>query len=430
MSQELILLKCGEIALKGLNRRSFESILLANLRHRLRRIGKFSCQILQSTVTVDCLDPDADGDEQTRLLGLPTKMDRAYDECLRVFGFVSAVRAKGCEKEPEAICRLAADYLAPQLRAAKTFKVESKRADKSFPLTSPELSSLVGGYLHERFPHLSVDVKHPDLTVRVEVRDRAAFVHGDADPAAGGLPVSSSGRGTLMLSGGIDSPVAGYLMARRGLRIDAVHFHSFPYTGERARQKVEDLARIVGRYAGDVDFYVVPFTHVQETLRDCCSPEYFTILTRRFMVRITEALALRAGSGCLITGESLGQVASQTLDGLRATDGVAERLPILRPLIGLDKEDIVAYSRKIGAFETSIEPYEDCCALFAPKHPKTKPKEEELLEEEAKLDVAALVEDAVAGTVLTLLRYGKEKTVVGALSDVSSPDGSSPRESV
>ncbi len=405
MNDELILLKCGEVALKGLNRRRFESTLLANLRHRLRRGGKFSCQLLQSTVTVTCLQPD---DEAALLYGAPSLMDRAYDECLRVFGFVSAVRAKGCPKEMPAICALAADYLKGPLSKARTFKVESKRADKSFPLTSPQISAEVGHFLLSRYPHLKVDVHRPDLTVRVEVRDHAAFVHGDADAAAGGLPVSSSGRGTLMLSGGIDSPVAGYLMARRGLRIDAVHFHSFPYTGERARQKVENLARLMGRYAGDVDFYVVPFTHVQEVLRDTCSPEYFTVLTRRFMVRITEAIALSKESGCLITGESLGQVASQTLEGLLATNCVAQSLPILRPLIGMDKEDIVAISRKIGTFETSIEPYEDCCALFSPKHPKTKPKLAELEEQETKLDVAALVDEAVQGTQLTLLRYQRD----------------------
>ena len=405
MNDELILLKCGEISLKGLNRRRFESILLSNLRHRLRRVGSFSCQILQSTVTVSCLEQDP---PEALLLGAPSLMDRAYDECLRVFGFVSAVRARGCPKELPLICELAAEYLREPLSRARTFKVESKRADKSFPYPSPQISAEFGAFVLSRFPHLKVDVHNPDFTVHVEVRDHLAFVHGDADPAAGGLPVSSSGRGTLMLSGGIDSPVAGYLMARRGLRVDAVHFHSFPYTGERARQKVEELARLVGRYAGDVDFFVVPFTHVQEVLRDTCSPEYFTILTRRFMVRITEAIALSRESGCLITGESLGQVASQTLEGLLATNCVAQRLPILRPLIGMDKEDIVAISRKIGTFETSIEPYEDCCALFSPKHPKTKPKLPELEREEAKLDVEGLVREAVEGTQLTLLRYGRD----------------------
>ncbi|MBQ2697547.1 MAG: tRNA 4-thiouridine(8) synthase ThiI [Clostridia bacterium] len=400
---ELILLKVGEVALKGLNRRSFESQLMSNLRHRLRRVGRFSCEMLQSTATVTCLEEE---DPAALLLGAPSLIDRAFEECLRVFGFVSATRAARCAKEQQAICETAASYLKEQLQKVRTFKVESKRADKRFPLTSPELSALVGGALLERYSHLKVDLHHPDLVVRVEVRDREAFVHGDATPAAGGLPVASSGRGTLLLSGGIDSPVAGYLMARRGLRVDAIHFPSFPYTSEMARQKVEDLARLMGRWTGDVDFYVVPFTDIQETLRDKCAPDFFTILTRRFMVRIAEALAVEKGSGCLITGESLGQVASQTLQGLTATDLVAERIPILRPLIGLDKDDIVARARHIGTFEKSIEPYEDCCAIFSPKHPKTKPKLSELEAEEAKLDLEAMVRDAVERTELTMIKYG------------------------
>ena len=401
MNDELILLKCGEISLKGLNRRRFESILLSNLRHRLRRVGSFSCQILQSTVTVSCLEQDP---PEALLLGAPSLMDRAYDECLRVFGFVSAVRARGCPKELPLICELAAEYLREPLSRARTFKVESKRADKSFPYPSPQISAEVGAFVLSRFPHLKVDVHNPDFTVHVEVRDHLAFVHGDADPAAGGLPVSSSGRGTLMLSGGIDSPVAGYLMARRGLRVDAVHFHSFPYTGERARQKVEELARLVGRYAGDVDFFVVPFTHVQEVLRDTCSPEYFTILTRRFMVRITEAIALSRESGCLITGESLGQVASQTMDAMAVTGAVAS-LPVFRPLVGMDKEQIVTIARHIGTMDTSILPYEDCCTVFTPKHPKTKPTLGQVEHAERKLDREALILRAIEGVEKVTVRY-------------------------
>lgn len=402
-SGEIILLKYGEIALKGLNRRSFESTLMANLRHRLRRVGRYQCVAQQSTVTVRALEEPEQGP-----FGGPSAIDLALDECLRVFGFVSVTRAAACPKQLEAVNATAADYLADTLRAAGSFKVESKRADKRFPQTSPELSREVGHHLLECFPHLRVDLHHPEVEVRVEIREDAAYVHAGAQPGAGGIPVSCSGRGTLLLSGGIDSPVAGYLMARRGLRIDAVHFHSHPYTSERARQKVEDLARLLSRWVGDVDFYVVPFTRVQEQLRDSCDAELFTILTRRFMMRISERLAGQAGSGALITGESLGQVASQTLDGITVTNQSLERLPALRPLIGQDKDDIVRLARRIGTFEKSIEPYEDCCAIFSPKHPRINPKLEKVLKEEDKLDIEELVEDAVARVEKVLIRYGKE----------------------
>ena len=402
---EIILLKYGEIALKGLNRKSFESVLLNNLRHRLRRVGRFSCSALQSTVTVWPMEEEAPSP-----FGGPTALDRAFDECLRVFGFTSATRAAACEKELQAVCDTAERYLAEALRGVHSFKVESKRSDKRFPLTSPELSREVGHHLLEAFPHLKVDLHHPELEVRVEIRDEAAYIHAGAQPGAGGIPVSCSGRGTLLLSGGIDSPVAGYMMARRGLRIDAVHFHSHPYTSERARQKVEELARLMSRWVGDVDFYVVPFTRVQEALRDQCDAELFTILTRRFMMRIAERLAERAGSGALITGESLGQVASQTLDGITVTNSALCRLPALRPLIGQDKEDIVKVARRIGTFEKSIEPYEDCCAIFSPKHPKINPKLDKVLAEEEKLELEQLIEDAVARTERVLIKYGLEES--------------------
>mgnify|MGYP000040104725 CR=1 FL=1 len=392
---EMILCKLGEVVLKGLNRRSFEDKLMANVNRRVAKCGNFRIYAKQSTIYVEPKDENCD-------------IEAAFEGCKKVFGIIAVSKALPCEKDVQKIIGAAKEYLADEMRTSKSFKVESKRADKTFPLTSIQISQQVGGALHQAFPTCEVNVHDPELVVHIEIRDDAAYVHGPAEEGAGGLPIGMGGVAVSLLSGGIDSPVAGYLMARRGLRVDAVHFHSFPYTGERARQKVEELARLVGRYVGDVDFFVVPFTHVQEVLRDTCSPEYFTILTRRFMVRITEAIALSRESGCLITGESLGQVASQTLEGLLATNCVAQRLPILRPLIGMDKEDIVAISRKIGTFETSIEPYEDCCALFSPKHPKTKPKLPELEREEAKLDVEGLVREAVEGTQLTLLRYGRD----------------------
>ncbi len=398
--QEIILLKYGEIALKGLNKSKFERVLMQNLRHRLSRVGSFDVRSMQSTVYVT---PKGGQDEEGFF---ESPIEGAWEQSLRVFGFAKAARAVLCEKNFDDIKAKAVLYLEGALKGARTFKVESKRADKTFHMKSPELSATLGGFLLEKFPHLTVDVKNPDVTVVCEIRDFAAFIHAGSVEAAGGLPVSTSGKGTLMLSGGIDSPVSGWLMARRGLRVDGVHFQSPPYTSAMARQKVVELAALMGRYTGDLDLYIVPFTKVQETIRDTCRPEYFTVIMRRMMVRISEYIARKTDSGALITGESLGQVASQTLGGLAATDGVAG-IPVLRPLIGSDKEDIVKLARKIGTFEKSIEPYEDCCALFSPKHPKTNPTIAEIEEQEQGFDVEALVMEAARGTELSFVRFGK-----------------------
>lgn len=380
---EIILLKQGEMVLKGLNRRGFEEKLMGNAKRRLKKYGQFKVYTRQSTTYVEPLDQGAD-------------FEGAWEAMTKLFGAVGLCRARACPKDKDAIVDCAADYLGDKLSAARSFKVESKRADKSFPMTSIQLSQYVGGELHDRFPHLAADMHRPELTVHVEVRDFDAYVHADPEPGAGGLPVGMGGRALSLLSGGIDSPVASWMIAKRGVIVDMIHYYSYPYTSPEAKEKVLELARLLVPYTGKQCVHVVPFTKIQEELRRSCPEELFTILMRRFMMRIACRVAEKNGIHALVTGESVGQVASQTLDAMVCTDAVCT-LPVLRPLVGMDKEEIVRVSRKIGTFETSILPYEDCCTVFTPKHPRTKPKPEELDEAEQALDVEAMVEDAVAG---------------------------------
>ena len=381
--EEIILLKLGELVLKGLNRRSFEDKLIANARRRLQPFGKFRVYTKQSTMYAEPQEPGCD-------------LDGAYEALKKVFGVVGLSRARACAKDKDAMLETAVSYLGDRLAAAKTFKVESKRADKTFPMTSIQLSQYVGGELDERYPNLKVDVHHPELTVYLEVRDYAAYVHADPEPGAGGLPVGINGRAVSLLSGGIDSPVASWMMAKRGLALDMVHFFSYPYTSPEARDKVLRLAELLTPWCGRLMVHVVPFTAIQEELRRKCPEELFTILMRRFMMRIAQAVAGRVKAGALITGESLGQVASQTMDAMRLTGGVCG-LPILRPCVGMDKEEIVTIARKIGTFETSILPYEDCCTVFTPRHPRLHPLPGEIEAAEALLDVEGLVQAAVDG---------------------------------
>lgn len=388
---EIILLKLGEIVLKGLNRHTFEERLRGNLRRRLKEYGKFQITSRQSTVYVE---PAAEGCD----------IDGAFDACCRVFGIVSVSRAYPCEKTKEAIFAAVEAYLAPQLRNVRTFKVESKRADKQFPMTSIALSQWVGGEIDDAFPNVTVDVHNPEMTVYVEVRENAAYVHGAPAPGAGGLPVGVGGRGVSLLSGGIDSPVATYMMAKRGLALDLVHFVSPPYTSEQAREKVVTLAKKLCPYTGRTVLHILPFTEVQEEIRRKCPEDYFTLLMRRCMMRLSEAVAERTGGGCLITGECLGQVASQTLDALRVTEDVCTR-PVLRPLIGMDKEEIVRISRRIGVFETSILPYEDCCTVFTPRHPQTHPNIECAEAAESVLDLDALLQRALEGEEKVTIKF-------------------------
>ncbi len=384
--KEIVLIKLGEMVLKGLNRRTFEDVLIKNIKYRLRGLGKFDIKIAQSTISVIPLSEDVD-------------LDDVCDRIGEVFGIVTYSRACVCEKDFDDILAKAPVYTADALSEAKTFKVESKRSDKRFPYQSPEISAQVGGKILEAFPRLRVDVKNPDVTVTVEVRDYAAYIRCRTMRGQGGMPVGTSGLATVLISGGIDSPVAAYMMAKRGLKLNAVHFESPPYTSERARLKVEKLLRLVSRYTGSIEMHTVPLTKIQETIRDRCPEELFTILLRRVMMKIASRIADSTGSGALITGESLGQVASQTMSALGCTDAAASKI-VLRPLIGMDKQEIINISRRINTYETSIEPYEDCCTVFTPKHPRTKPvlKYVEIAEREAQLD--EMIEEAIAGTTV------------------------------
>ena len=380
---DIILLKLGEIVLKGLNRRSFELKLMGNLRRRLERIGNFKVYCMQSTVYVEALSDNED-------------MDAAFEVCKKVFGVISLSRAAPCEKNKEAIARLAIEYLKEDMENARSFKVESKRSDKSFPMTSIQLSQYVGGELAEAYPDTAVDVHEPELTVHIEVRDLAAYVHATPVPGAGGMPVGCNGVAVTLLSGGIDSPVSTYMIARRGVRLIPIHFFSFPYTSQQAKDKVVELAEILTDWCGKMTIEVVPFTHIQEEIRDKCPEEYFTLIMRRFMMRISQRIADANGARAIVTGENLGQVASQTMEAMASTQAVTN-LPVLQPLIGMDKEEIVRMARKIGTFETSILPYEDCCTVFTPRHPRTRPKLSEVEAAESTLDVEALVNEALAG---------------------------------
>lgn len=381
--REIILLKQGEMVLKGLNRRGFEDKLMGNARRRLKKHGSFQVYTRQSTTYVEPQDEGCD-------------LEGAWQAMGKLFGVAGLCRAQSCAKDKQAIVACAKEYLGDQLRQAKSFKVESKRADKSFPMTSIQLSQYVGGALHDAFPHLAVDVHNPQLTVHVEVRDYEAFVHADAQAGAGGLPVGMGGRALSLLSGGIDSPVASWMVAKRGVIVDMIHYYSYPYTSPEAKEKVLELARLLVPYLGKTCVHVVPFTAVQETLRRACPEELFTLLMRRFMMRIACQVAQHNGIQALVTGESVGQVASQTLEALACTDAVCT-LPVLRPVVGMDKEEIVAVARRIGTFETSILPYEDCCTVFTPRHPRTRPRVEQLEQAEAVLDVQVMVDEAVAG---------------------------------
>lgn len=381
---DIILLKLGELVLKGLNRHNFEEKLMSNARRRLQSCGgRFKVTTKQSITYVEPLEDACD-------------MDRAFAAMKMVFGAAGVCRCRACEKDKDVMLSAIQEFLAPQLAAAKTFKVECKRSDKAFPLNSIQLAQYLGGELDELYPHLTAEMHHPDLTVYVEVRDDAAFIHGNTEQGAGGLPVGMAGKAVSLLSGGIDSPVASWMMAKRGLSLEMVHYFSYPYTSEEAKQKVLDLAKILTPWIGRTVVHVVPFTAIQEELRRSVPQELFTLVMRRFMMRISQRVAQRCGAKALVTGECLGQVASQTMDALAVSDQVCA-LPVLRPVIGMDKTEIIAISRRIGTFETSILPYEDCCTVFTPRHPKTHPHLEEVLEYEKALDVDGLIERALAG---------------------------------
>lgn len=383
--KEIILAKNGEIALKGLNRRRFEEVLMRNIKWRLRDFGKVRVSCMQSTIYID---PEE---------GEFYDFDGAIEALRHVFGIASISRAIVLQKDMDDILEHVCDYVENDLFDARTFKVEAKRSDKHFPLKSPEIAAQVGGKILSRFHKLKVDVHNPDITVMVEIRDKGAYIHAGSIPGPGGMPVSSSGEAMVLMSGGIDSPVAAYMMAKRGLMLSAVHFQSPPYTSERALEKVETLCSELTRYTGRIQFYCVPFTEMQEALKAHAPEELFTVMMRRMMMRVATRLAEQKGTQALVTGESLAQVASQTLEALHCTDS-ATPLVVLRPLIGMDKGEIIKISREIGTFETSILPYEDCCTVFTPRHPSTHPKLSALEKAEARFDYGPLIDRAVEGT--------------------------------
>ena len=389
--KEIFLLKLGEIVLKGANRRQFEDKLRQNIRRRMKAFGNFDVYLMQSTVYVEPMDDEAD-------------VDGAWEACHCIFGLVSLCRCRACEKDMDRIYETVEEYLGDDLDCASSFKVESKRSDKRFPLNSMEISREIGGRLAEAHPTCIVDVHKPQYTVYVEVRDLAAYVHGPAEPGAGGLPTGVGGRAMCLLSGGIDSPVAAYMIAKRGVEVECVHFFSYPYTSELAKNKVMELARLVTKYCGRMTVNIVGFTKIQEAIRDNCPEEFFTLIMRRFMMEISQRIALQDGCGALITGENLGQVASQTMQAMQVTGAVVD-IPIFMPLIGMDKEEIVTIARKIGTMETSVLPYEDCCTVFTPKHPKTKPTIGQLIHAEKKLDREALILEALESVEKIAVKY-------------------------
>ena len=388
--KEILLCKYGEIVLKGANRRYFEESLCKTMRFRAKHFGNFSITPSQSTLVIEPLDEDAD-------------IDGMFETASKVFGIVGISRCAVCEKNMESIQKTAMEYIPPFLAGKKTFKVEGKRSDKRFPLGSIEIAREVGGALLSAVPSIRVDVHNPEIVVHVEIREHGAYLHAGQFKGAGGMPVGTNGKALLLLSGGIDSPVAGYMIAKRGVQLEAVHFESFPYTSERAREKVLQLAQRVSQYAGSFDVHVVSLTHIQEELVKHCDEDYFTLLLRRYMMAIADRIAHKRGCGGLITGESLGQVASQTMQAIGVTDPMTT-LPVFRPCIGMDKEEIVQISRKIGTFETSIQPFEDCCTVFTPKHPRTRPELSKVIEQEKKLDFDALVEEALESAYIEHIR--------------------------
>ena len=389
--KEIFLLKLGEIVLKGGNKRKFEGKLRQNVKRRMKPFGEFDVYIMQSTVYVEPLDDEAD-------------VDGAWEACHSIFGLVSLCRCRPCQKDMDSIFQAVEAYLGEDLDAAASFKVESKRSDKAFPMTSIAISQEIGGRLAEAHPDCVVDVHNPAYTVYVEIRDLAAYVHGPAEPGAGGLPTGVGGRAMCLLSGGIDSPVAAYMIAKRGVEIECVHFFSYPYTSQLAKDKVLELARLVTRYCGRMTVNIVSFTEIQEAIRDNCPEEYFTLIMRRFMMEISQRIGKQDGCNALVTGENLGQVASQTMEAMAVTGAVVD-VPIFMPLVGMDKEEIVTIARKIGTLETSILPYEDCCTVFTPKHPKTKPTLGQVLHAEKNLDRQALIDRALESVERETVKY-------------------------
>ncbi len=385
--KEIILAKYGEIILKGGNRPKFEKLLIDNIKNALKNIAQFKISIRQATIYIEDFDED--------------KIDIIVERMSRIFGIVSITKAAVCEKNMDAIKETTMKYLDDDLKKPAKFKVEAKRSDKNFPLNSVQICMDLGGWLDDKYPDIECDVHNPEITVKVEVRDVAAYVYIDQKKikGQGGMPIGSGSKATLLLSGGIDSPVAGHMISKRGVTIDAVNFFSFPYTSDRAKEKVISLAKILAQYTSKVNLYIVPFTEIQLQIRDNCPEEHMTLIMRRFMMRISEKIARKNGSKALVTGECVGQVASQTLSALDVTNAVVD-MPILQPLIGMDKIEVINRAEEIGTYETSILPYEDCCTVFTPKHPTINPKRASIEATERVLNIEELLKEALAGVEL------------------------------
>ena len=398
--KEVILCKYGEVVLKGANRSDFEAKMLKDLRNRARRVGNFNIFYSQSTVFIEPLDEES-----------IDKIDEMTEQAKHVFGFVGITRAAACAKDMDEIIRVVKEYIPARLNGCRTFKADAKRSDKRFPLSSPQIAGEVGAAVLEATGgRVKVDLYNPDIVVRVEVREKEAYIHAGQEKGAGGIPYGSSGRGLLLLSGGIDSPVAGFMMAKRGVQLEAIHFESFPYTSERAKEKVLELARILTDYTTRIRVHIISLTHIQEMIRDNCDEDYFTLLLRRYMMALSVRLAHDYDCDAIITGESLGQVASQTMKAINVTNAMSD-IPIYRPLIGMDKEEIIQISRKIGTYDTSVLPYEDCCTVFTPRHPRTRPELHKVIAQEQKLDFDALVSEALDGLYCVVVREDEEISI-------------------
>ena len=391
MDKKLYIVRCGEVALKGMNKPYFERILL-------ERVVK----------AIECFDDaEAKWIDGLMFVRVPASVpeDDVIAKCVRVFGVASVSPAVEAPKDIDEIGRLAAEMMQQIIEeeGVQTFKVKGKRADKSFAIESPEIGRVVGAIILKKCKVLRVDVHNPDVTITVDVRREGAYIFRDKIKGFGGLPLGTNGKGLILMSGGIDSPVAAFMMAKRGMSIEAVHFHSYPYTSQRAQKKVEDLVKVLAGYMGTVRMHVINLLPIQEQIVQNCPEDETTLLVRRFMMRIAEQIAVRNNDMMLITGEDLGQVASQTAEALVVTDSVVS-MPVMRPLIAMDKVDIMDKAREIGTYDISIQPYEDCCTVFLPKHPVTKPKLARIESSEAALDVKGLVDAAVASEEIIDIR--------------------------
>lgn len=395
--KEIFLCKYGELALKGLNKNQFESILIKEIKSRVSAFGNYEVSSAQSVIYIK----PSDGNGETP--------DAVFGELCKIFGISTVCRAAETEKDIDIIKDTIKRFIPPLLEGKKSFRANAKRADKRFPLKSPEIAAIAGGTVLEALNgKIKVSMENPEATVTVEIREDHAYIHSDAVKGAGGMPVGSAGRAMLLLSGGIDSPVAGYMMAKRGIKLEAVHFESFPYTSEAAKEKVLELARLMSAYCGPIRVNCISVTEIQERMRDTVEEEYFTLLLRRCMMRLSSRLAKARHCEALVTGESLGQVASQTLSAIGVTDPASDLL-VFRPCIGLDKEEIIGTARKISTFDTSVLPYEDCCTVFTPKHPKTRPELKRVLEEEKKAALEELEDTALKNAETHFISYTGEE---------------------